>query len=118
MDAAAQHITVVALQRVAARQARIASGLDGQLHGLDGVAADQVLDLPGMPRIEMSLSLAPPLTVFWISTTSPPVTVARMVVLFKVVTQPSAQLPDELGAADELDEATGTAPNTSISKIE
>ncbi len=49
------------------------------------------------------------------STMSPPVTVARMVVLFKVVTQPRAQLPDELGAADELDEATGKVPNTSTS---
>ncbi|MNW20908.1 hypothetical protein D3C71_2215340 [compost metagenome] len=48
MDPAAEYIAVVALQRVAPRQPGIAGGLDGQFHGLDGVGADQMLELPGM----------------------------------------------------------------------
>lgn len=48
MHPAAQHVAVVALQRVAARQARIARGFDRQLHGAYGIAGHQKLDLRGM----------------------------------------------------------------------
>ncbi len=46
----ADHVAVVPLQRIGAGKAGVAGGFDGQFHCADGVAGDQVFDLPRVRR--------------------------------------------------------------------